>query len=276
MPYVPLRIFMDTGIAAVAAVMFAAVSPASAQPRLPVKAGEWNVDYGNVRCSLGRRLGGANSPVLILSSYLGRDEPEFIILRDGNEPLPELPARVQVVLVPSNALAEGVMRKRQLQGGTILTITGLGEGFIDRFASSAAVRLQAGRRQVVQLAIPGAARAVAALRACNDDLLRSWGVDPAAPVNRPAKQISGSISWEDYPNESASNDETGTVVTRFTVTPEGGVINCGVVVTSGHRRLDGHTCGLISQRFRYQPALGKDDRPVATIVVRTVTWLLPN
>jgi TonB family protein len=274
MPYVPLLRLVGAGFAAAAAVLLSAGSPISAQPRLPVKAGERNVDYGNVRCSLGRRLGGPNSPVLILSSYLGRDEPEFILMRDGQEPLPELPRRVQVVLGPSNAVAEGVMRKRQVQGGTILTITQLGEGFIERFAASAEVQLKAGGRPVVQLAIPGAGRAVAALRACNDDLLRSWGIDPAAPLKRPAKQISGSISSEDYPNESSFNGQTGTVVTRFTVTPEGRVINCGVVVTSGHRRLDGHTCGLISQRFRYQPAIGNDDRPVSSIVVATVTWRL--
>jgi TonB family protein len=275
MSYVALRGSKRAVIVA-AGAMWAALCPASAQPRLPVKAGEWNVDYGNIRCSLGRRLAGPNSPVLVLSSYLGRDEPEFILMRDGNEPLPELPTRVQVVLGPSNAVAEGVLRKRQVQGGTILTITELGEGFIDRFASSAVVRLQAGGRPVVQLAIPGARRAVAALRACNDDLLRSWGIDPAAPLNQPAKQISGSIDSEDYPNESSSNEEAGTVVTRFTVTAEGRVINCGVVVSSGHRRLDGHTCGLISERFRYQPALGKDDRPVASMAVRTVTWVLPD
>jgi TonB family protein len=275
MSYVALRGSKRASMVA-AGVMWAASCPTSAQPRLPVKAGDWNVDYGNIRCSLSRRLAGPNSPILTLSSYLGRDEPEFILIRDGNEPLPELPGRVRVVLGPSNAVAEGVLRKREVQGGTILTITELGEGFIDRFASSGVVRLEAGRRPVVQLAIPGAQRAVAALRACNDDLLRSWGIDPAAPLSRPAKQISGAISYKDYPNESSSNEESGTVVTRFTITAQGRVINCGVVVSSGHRRLDGHTCGLISERFTYQPALGKDNRPVPSMAVRTVTWVLPD
>jgi TonB family protein len=249
---------------------------ASAQPRLEVPPGKWTVDYGNVRCSLARRLGGPQSPVLILTSYLGRDEPEVILMRDGSEPLPALPERVDVVLSPSGEVTHGKLRSRRVQVGRVASVQDLGEGFIDRFAAASAIRLQAKGRALVELQTPSAAAAVAALRACNADLLRSWGVDPDVQLKSKAIQTSGTISDNDYPSALIAAGEKGPVVARFTVDAAGKVVNCGAVVSSGHPRLDALTCDLITRRFRYDPAIGQDGKPTASILVRTVRWLMPE
>jgi len=253
-----------------------AQAQAGAQPRLQVQPGKWNVDYGKVRCSLSRRLGGPQSPVLILTSYLGRDEPEIILMRDGNEALPALPAKVEVVLGPSETVAQGAVRSRRVQAGSVVSIQELGEGFIERVAASQTIRVQARGRRLAELRTPGAAAAVQALKTCNDDLLRSWGVDPDAQVTRKARQIGGGISDRDYPGVLIAAREKGPVVARFTVDATGRVTQCGPVVSSGFPRLDGLTCDLITRRFLYEPALGPDGQPIASITVRTVNWLLPE
>lgn len=247
--------------------------PAAAQ-RLPVEAGKWNVDYGDIRCSLSRRLGGPQSPVLILSSYLGRDEPEIILMRDGSEELPDMPNSVEVVLAPSNHVARGEPRERRVQGGRILSIRELGEGFVDRFAASQSVRFQARGRPLFELAIPQATAAVAALKACNEDLLRSWGVDTTIPVTRRPRHLSGSIDYPDYPTEAIRRNEQGTVVARFIVGVDGRVQNCAIAVSSSHPSLDIPTCELIVERYRYEPAVGEQGQPVAGLAVHTVRWVL--
>lgn len=247
----------------------------AAPPNIAVQAGRWNVDYGDLRCSLSRRLGGPESPILTLTSYLGRDEPEMVLIRDGSEPLPDLPSRVEVVLSPGGQVEQGNSRRWREHSDRILRISDLREGFIDRFAASNSITLRAGGRPLATMRTPGAAAAVAALRACNQDLLRSWRVPDPSTYSRPARIRSGSLSHYDYPEAAIREDRQGTVVARLRVSPEGRVTECTPVVSSGHRVLDEQTCNVIPRRLRYDPALGADARPTEAIVVSTVVWRLP-
>jgi len=45
---------------------------------------------------------------------------------------------------------------------------------------------------------------------------------------------------------------------------DGRAIGCRVTMSSGHASLDETTCGLIEQRFRYEPARDGRGRPVPT------------
>jgi len=258
------------------AAMGLAVQPASAQT-IGVEAGKWNVDYGDIRCSLSRRIAGPQSPILILSSYLGRDEPELILLRDGSDPLPRLPERVTIVLSPGTAPESARIMHGSADPARAISLQEIAEGFFDRFAAATRVSINEGGRSLISLATPGANGAVAALRACNDDLLRTWGVDIAARnhLTRQPLQTSGSISSDDYPSVAAGRDESGRVVALFEVDARGVPSNCRPVVSSGSETLDVATCRLITRRFRYDPALDSKGQATSTTVVRTLTWRLP-
>lgn len=255
----------------------AGLAPAhAAEPaRVAVPVNSWNVDYGTRRCSLGRRLGGEESPVLILTSNMGRDEPELILLRGGEQALPDLPDRIDVVLSPSNE-RETVRVYGRGDDADAVSLSGLREGYFDRFAAARNVRFEAGDRVIVDLPIPSADEAVAALRACNDDLLRSWGIDPAVQASwqRPPRHVSGSISNDDYPAAARRARHTGTVVVRYAVGTDGKVNDCVLLVSSSSRHLDSATCYLV-RRWRFEPAIDAEGRPVSALRVQTVTWTLP-
>lgn len=248
--------------------------PANAQPRLRVPVNGWVVDYGDVRCSLVHRVAGDQSPLIILSSYLGRDEPEFILMRDGRELLPNLPRRLQVVLLPGGQVADARLETGRVQGGTITLVRDLGEGFFDRFAAANRVRLQAGGRVLIDMPMVHAQAAVAAVKSCNDDLLRSWGADPAraATLQRRPQQTGGSINNADYPYSALASRQSGNVVVRLTIGVDGRVSNCTPVVSSHVPILDTRTCALFVERFIYDPALDASSTPVAWPIIRTVSW----
>jgi TonB family protein len=133
-------------------------------------------------------------------------------------------------------------------------------------------------RDYVSMRTPGAARAVTALRACNDDLLRSWGIDMAlrATLIRKPRAISGVINDTDYPLEARRNEQSGVTVINFIINVDGTLSDCRTAVSSGWPVLDAAACQLMTARFRYQPALGADGRAVAIREVRTITWLYPD
>lgn len=262
--------------AAAAAMLLAGATPVEAQ-QVYAPAGRWTIDYGETRCSLVRRLGGAASPVVILSTLLGSGEPEFLLVQDGDEALPNIPSQVKVVLSPGDQ-AEVARTRRQGERGRTVVVGGLKEGFLDRFAAAQAVRFQSGSKVLLNLPTPGASRAVAVLNACNDDLMNSWGIDTAARVTfkRQARQVAGRIDYSDYPAEAYEVGGQGVVVVTFIVGSDGRLSECRTAVSSRVPVLDQVTCSLITSRFKYEPALNARGEPVAVRQVRTVRWILPS
>lgn len=97
---------------------------------------------------------------------------------------------------------------------------------------------------------------------------------PSARATRP-QFVSGSIVSDDYPAAAIRAGHEGTTQARFTVGPNGRVIDCDVAQSSGSAFLDNATCQLIIRRFRFRPA-ALDGVPVASTVLRRVTWRLPR
>jgi len=258
----------------------AGIGAAAAQDgsQLAVPVARWNLDYGEHRCALGRRLGGQQSPVFILSSYLGRDEPEIIIVRDGSERFPYLPRNITLVLDPDGQVEEARAFRYRTAGREAIRIEGIAEGFFDRFAASGAVGIDAGNRRRLTLRIPGARAAIEGLRACNDDLLRSWGIDVGAQATyrRQATIVRGSISNADYPAQAIRANQAGVVVVRMRVRVDGRASDCVVLVSSRAESDLSTTCTIATGRFRFDPALDAQGNPIETTYIQTVRWMMPE
>jgi protein TonB len=84
--------------------------------------------------------------------------------------------------------------------------------------------------------------------------------------------ISGDIGPRDYPRRLAKAGIGGTVKMRCTVGPNGRVVRCSVIGSSGVPELDALTPRLIEQRFVYRPATDRYGRPVADDVEIDWTW----
>lgn len=91
-------------------------------------------------------------------------------------------------------------------------------------------------------------------------------------VATPARQIAGRIYDRDIPCRDPETCRGGTVGLRFVVAPNGRVSSCTVTRTSGDRDLDGGTCALIRQRFRFRPARDEWGRPVPFVITGSHEW----
>ncbi|WP_084251318.1 energy transducer TonB [Sphingomonas pruni] len=70
-------------------------------------------------------------------------------------------------------------------------------------------------------------------------------------------------------------DREATVGVRYFVNVDGSVSGCRVTRSSGIVALDGLTCRLMEQRYRYKPSYDEDGRPVRSIVYHNFTWEAP-
>lgn len=244
-----------------------------------VPPGRWIIDYGETRCSLARRSGGADSPILVLGTYLGGEQPQLILMADGNERLPsDIPDRVEIILEPSGHRVRGTATPRRVRSGQTLIISELGDDFAERFGGSSRLSVEGSGRQLFASDLPIASQGLAALNACNDDLMRSWGVDPAAQaqLQRQARAVGLWITNADYPAVAIQRNAQGTSRMRVAVRPDGRVADCVIVASSGSAELDAQACALTLQRGRFDPALDASGQPTAASMIYSIRWQLPG
>lgn len=89
---------------------------------------------------------------------------------------------------------------------------------------------------------------------------------------RPLAPLGSLIRPGDYPKGSLRRDEEGIVYYRLRISAKGRVARCTIVQSSGYERLDKATCGLVTERARFVPARGPDQRPVAGGLVGRAIW----
>lgn len=85
---------------------------------------------------------------------------------------------------------------------------------------------------------------------------------PPPPPTPAVPTTSHAVTADDYPPVSIRLQEQGTVAIKYTITPEGGVAECAVTMTSGKPRLDDAACTMVKRRWKFKPAT-QDGKPVA-------------
>ncbi|HEX6375170.1 MAG TPA: energy transducer TonB [Allosphingosinicella sp.] len=254
--------------------MAAAAAPAPAAPR-------WVVDWGEQRCSLVRETGGPASLSLMVRTVPGAGQAELWML-DPKWKSPTFAKfeKVEVSLQPSGFSASQYALTVRFKGQGGVAVTNLDEGFVKNLAGAKGLRIERGRRRLADVPLPGSARAVEALRACEAAVLRDWGFDPEViqSLSRTPRAVNGPAQWfsdRDYPYEAVRNRISGSVLTRLVIGADGRVAECIIVEGSGEILLDRTTCDLLVRRGRYEPALTATGQPVRAMSSVRIHWRLP-
>jgi TonB family protein len=188
---------------------------------------------------------------------------------------PRWKERVAIQLQPSGAQVAADGARAGLADQSLAQFTGMGPDFIDRFAGSNAIRIATASRELAVVDLPGAAKAVGALRECINRVLTEWGVDPAAlaALRRQPELVSGPwLRAEDYPDSAERSEVASSTVIRFTVGVDGRVSDCTTVASSGSTALDRQTCSALKKRARFAPALGANGEAVPATLVENAVW----
>jgi TonB family protein len=127
------------------------------------------------------------------------------------------------------------------------------------------------------IAIVRFAKAKPVFAQCQDDLLRSWKVDPAVFRSSKAAEPTGHpenyFGPSDYPPEALHSGYTGRVITVLQVNAAGRVGDCRVVVGAGES-LNVATC-KVARKIKFKPGHDPAGEPIPSIFVLPVRWILP-
>jgi TonB family protein len=144
------------------------------------------------------------------------------------------------------------------------------QAFVSAFGEASTLSIRADR-DALTLSTGKMKPVMDALKKCDDDLFKRWGVDPAAQAV--ALQGSKPVSWfpnSSYPAEAKRRGATGRTVIVLTVSPQGRATACRAVVAADPA-LDATTCALGMRNARFEPTTASGDR-YSVLSVRWEMW----
>ena len=290
---------MPRGIAA-SLVLTSALAPIAVQARvaeavLLVPTAQWNIDYAADSCKLRRAFGAGATQVSIEFQQRAPNVPYEMML--SGHGIRRLQTRAQLTVGLGQAFtfkqsnfaaavtADGteLIRFRLFRGGAVDKDDGNAVADAGYQAPHALdpvtyVDLTSGKT-ALRLATGPLSGAVASLNRCVDDLVRGWGLDPAAQraLTRRVRPASNPALWldsGDYPAAMLAANRGAIVEFRLMVSATGAVTGCHIQSGLSYAGFEARTCTGISRRARFDPALDAAGNPVASFYINTVRWEL--
>lgn len=253
-----------------------ALSPGGSGPEPLKPSTGWNIDYAETSCTLSRSFGTGEDAVAL-----------GIIPQTGG-------GRVRIALISKNpdrftGSGRALMRFEDRGAYASTRYYSLLDPKSGRIGLIRTMRDQLaplGQAKVLMLdlgghrisfAIPQMASALRALAACEDDLARSWGFDPAQIAARPVAISPQSwISSGDYPGAAERAKLAGESGVRVSVDVAGNPSACAITEQSGVPELDKKACEIIMRSAKFKPATAKDGKPIAGMWTTSFMWMLPG
>ena len=128
-------------------------------------------------------------------------------------------------------------------------------------------------------AVPGFGAALKVMDQCVVDLGRHWGIsaEELRRMSTPPKafrSLNRYFTSDDYPMKALKDDATGRTNVRIAVDETGRPTDCVVMKPSGNKMLDSETCRILLERARFQPAMDVNGKPMKSVVVTAVNWII--
>lgn len=239
---------------------------------------KWTVDWGAARCTL-QRGSGAVGQTFALWKIPGTPSLSLVVLnKAGKRSLQNRPAAVFLsgLRFPSDAEANQMILSAEKRG---VSVGPLDDSFLDALSRAASIRVLVGDRTMLDTPLTETAKAISALKSCEDGLLKLWGVDPStlSVLRRRPKAIGhpeSYISPGDYPDSAIRANASGEVVVRILIGIDGRARECKAVLSSKNAALDARTCEIMTNRARFEPAVAADGTPTAAPSFTLIRWQL--
>lgn len=272
-------------------VASAAAGPRDREPEVLARTGKWVVDYDRDACHLYAQFGKGKEMVIArFTRYEPGDWFDFALFGDRFRAFePRVDAKLDFGIGggPDDARAThgnagklaalffSSTRLDHWERKTPLDVAPKVTPAQEAAVKGVSVAIRA--RRPFRLEFGPLDKPLAQLRRCSEDLVKSWGYDPAvqASLLRPVSAITPPGSWlnsSDYPLGALMGGHNGFVQFRLDVDPGGKVVGCYVLARTNPDDFADITCRNVSKRARLQPALDAQGKPVRSYYVQKVLW----
>ena len=252
----------------------ALVGPAQAAsaPSAP----RWSLQVASAQCLLERQ---STEPVSTLSIETAPGSDSYhLALASPNLKGEETPGPASLTFGPSTHVLKGYARMALSPEGTpLFWMQGIAPALLDEIsgADTVVVATRGGASAVVP--VPGAAKAVAALRRCSADQLIDWGADPAQfeAGGRPPVPRKNRDEWIPDQDVLAIAGQSARPqindLFRVGVSPEGKVDDCHPVAGGVEPEVERIACAAVMNKPLFTPASNATGTPVRGVATFRVS-----
>lgn len=160
-----------------------------------------------------------------------------------------------------------------------LAVTIYDPAFLQNLAKATKLQISESKVGSFDLPVTSAADAVDALRVCEDNKMRAWGLDPRAwralqarplPLGDPRNRFKA----DDYPQAALAQHLEDDAISRLDVSPDGVVTDCAQLNAASYRGFEQAACRVL-KRARFRPARDANGRPVSAPIIYDIVFRLP-
>jgi Gram-negative bacterial TonB protein C-terminal len=244
---------------------------------------QWKVDYAERECRLTRNFGTAENTLLFRLARGSSFDQYDIMLAGVKIPKQNGKVEVSVSLEPQNTQETfqgynvGIPKRKE----RVLRWFDGSTDSIKAGPENQNMLVNAGKDYAVRLKLNDFRSAIAAMKTCHDDLLRSWKIDPDIlstyqSLPKPLGNVGRWASTDDYPRALLNDNLGGMVAFKLTVGPDGKPSDCQIIETSNIELLDKTSCAVVMKRALFTPAVGADGRPASAPYINRIRWQAPE
>jgi TonB family protein len=268
-----------------------AVYAEATAPETLRRTGSWVVDYDRDSCRLIAPFGtDRNMIIMRLTSYQPSDtfdfdlyghrfaRNSFVTKVKVDFGLRGAPTEKEAMRAKAGDLPIIFLGSMRLDGWESATLNEVGPPVsAKQEAAVSGVTVTVGGRKPFRLAFGSLAKPMEQFRACQADLVKTWGYDPAVQttLSRPARPTEPPEAWlrpEDYPTGAVAMGQSGIVQFRLDIEADGRVVGCHVLARTNPDVFADATCRAVTKRAKLEPALDAGGKPVRSFWIRRVIW----
>lgn len=238
--------------------------------------GKWIVDYQEQACLLSRRFGQGDPPVFLgFEPSMAHAEGKLVLIVPDAEKQGRRNGKARIRLEPAGDTLTADFSSSNLSGERRGIVLWVSDPEVASLTEAKTVTVFVGKEPPISLETGGMAGALRAIRTCQDDLLKTWGADPAGRIDN--MSVPSVASWFDgsYPSEALNQNAEGRTIALVTVGDDGKPIECRTVMSSGNEALDRATCLVALRRGRFAKAV-REPKLAARWMLLPVRWILPG
>lgn len=297
------RLFFDHRLAGSLLVLSALPDPAlagSVVQLAPVTA--WNVDWADTACTLRRGFGDAASPEILTIERFGPTASFQLSLTGKDLRSYQQGQKLWLTLLEGERLPiDGAMPGKTNSGNAFLLISSTSllpvdvettrkkpDGDDEGDRQTAIVLEREAKVRSIGVAFLGHTVVYqtgsmkgpfAALRKCTDNLIKTWGFDPAQQATLsappiPTKNPSRWLLGEDYPATMLVAGKQAVISFRLNVDAAGVPTACEIQRSYSDKQFDQITCAALMRRARFSPARDASGKAVPSYHLNKVRWIM--
>lgn len=260
---------------AVALMSILIANPAEAATPLE-PSGPWQVDFGDAHCIAARKYGSGDKAVVFLlkPAPLG-DVMQVSVLRAGRKKeVGQYDGDMRIDEGPSSKVS--ILGYSPHSGKDRVSTINLPLAAFEPVRTAATLGLRSSVEINYSFALTQMAAVGRTLDRCKDNLRKAWHLAESVSEVRkdatPKSAMGRYFKSEDYPRIALRDDATGLVELALLIDEAGKVASCMVIGTSGYASLDAQSCAVITERGKFDPAIGIDGKPTRSGLIQRIRW----